>query len=91
MEPRQRTHLVNELMDEANLMMGVLEKAMEGQRSEASHPALHGTHPPQGQYSLEDEHKAWGKVLRALTEVQTELDRIEQCEHDRIERLTPSA
>jgi hypothetical protein len=91
MEPRQRTHLVNELMDEANLMMGVLEKAMEGQRSEASHPALHGTHPPQGQYSLEDEHKAWGKVLRTLTEIHTELEQIAHAEQHRRERLTPNA
>jgi hypothetical protein len=91
MEPRKRTHLVNELMQEAHLMMGALEKAMEGERIGESHPTRHGTQHPQGQYSLEDEHKAWGKVLRALTEVQTELDRIEQCEHYRIERLTPSA
>jgi hypothetical protein len=91
MEPRKRTHLVNELMQEAHLMMGALEKAMEGERIGESHPTRHGTQHAQGQYSLEDEHKAWGKVLRALTEVQTELDRIEQCEHDRIERLTPSA
>jgi len=40
MEPRKRTHLVNELMEEANRMMGVLEKAMEGERREESHPAL---------------------------------------------------
>jgi hypothetical protein len=91
MEPRKRTHLVNELMQEAHLMMGALEKAMEGERIGESHPTRHGEQPPQGQYSLEDEHKAWGKVLRALTEMQTELDRIEQCEHHRIERLTPSA
>ena len=91
MEPRKRTHLVNELMQEANLMMAALEKAMEGERIEEMHPAIHGTHHHRGQYSLEDEHKAWGKVLKALTEMQTELDRIEQCEHDRIERLTPSA
>ena len=76
MEPRKRTHLVNELMQEANLMMAALEKAMEGERIEESYPARHGTHHPQGQYSLEDEHKAWGKVLRALTEIQTELDQI---------------
>ena len=86
MEPRQRTHLVNELMDEANLMMGALEKAMEGERSEASHPALHGTHHPQGQYSLEDEHTAWGKVLRALTEIHTELEQIAHAEQRRRER-----
>jgi len=66
MEPRKRTHLVNELMQEANLMMAALEKAMEGERSEESHPTLHGTHHVQGQYSLEDEHKAWGQILRAL-------------------------
>jgi hypothetical protein len=28
--------LVNELMQEANLMMGVLEKAMQGERFEAN-------------------------------------------------------
>jgi hypothetical protein len=56
MEPRQRTHLVHALMDEANLMMAVLEKAMEGARSEERHPALHGTPHPHGPYSLEDEH-----------------------------------
>ena len=86
MEPRKRTHLVNELMQEANLMMGALEKAMEGERIEESHPARPGPQHPQGQYSLEDEHKSWGKILRALTEIQTELDRIEHCEHQRIAR-----
>jgi len=91
MEPRKRTHLVNELMQEAHLMMGALEKAMEGERIEESHPVGHGTQHPQRQYSLEDEHKSWGQVLRALTEIQTELDQIEQCENQRIERLTPSA
>ena len=86
METRKRTHLVNELMQEAHLMMGALEKAMEGERIEESHPAMHGTHHPQGQYSLEDEHKSWGKVLRALTDIQMELNHIEQSEHQRIER-----
>ena len=91
MEPRKRTHLVNELMEEANLMMGVLEKAMEGERIEEIHPAMHGTHHPQGHYSLEDEHKSWGNVLRDLTEIQTELEQIAQSEQYRRERLTPSA
>ena len=89
MEPRKRTHLVHELMHEAHLMMGTLEKAMEGERREESHPTRHGTQHSQGQYSLEDEHKAWGKVLRALTELQTELEHIEQAEHQRLERRTP--
>jgi hypothetical protein len=64
---------------------------MEGEPIQESYPARHGTQPPQGQYNLENEHKSWGKVLRALTDIQTELDRIEQCEHPRRERLTPSA
>ena len=72
MEPRKRTHLVNELMQEAHLMMTALEKAMEGERIEESFPAKHGTQHPQGRYSLEDEHKAWGKALKALTEIQRE-------------------
>jgi len=86
MESHKRTELVNRLMEEANLMMGVLEKAMEGERREKSQPAMHGTHHPHDAYSLEDEHKSWGTVLRALTEVQTALDQIEQSERQRIER-----
>jgi hypothetical protein len=86
MEPRKRTDLVNELMQEANLMMAALEKAMQGERFEETHPALHGTQPHEGQYSLEDEHKAWGRVLKALTDIQTELERIEHSEHQRVER-----
>jgi len=78
-------------MEEANLMMGVLEKAMEGERIEESHPALHGTPHALGQSSLEDEHKSWGKVLRALTEMQTALDQIEQSEQHRREKVRPSA
>jgi hypothetical protein len=86
MEPRERTHLVNKLMEEAQLMMGVLEKAMEGERIEESHPALHGTHHANGQHNLEDEHKSWGKVLRMLAEVQKELDQVEHAERQRVER-----
>ena len=86
MEPRERTHLVNRLMEEAQLMMGVIEKAMEGQRVEVSHPSLHGPHHAHGQYSLEDEHTAWGKVLTALAEIQTELEQIAHAEQQRIER-----
>ena len=86
MEPQKRTHLVNDLMEEANLMMTVLEKAMEGERLEEMHPSLHGTHHPQESHSLEDEHKSWGKILRALTDIQTELHQIEQSEHHRIEK-----
>jgi hypothetical protein len=86
MEPQKRTHLVNELMQEAHLMMAALEKAMEGERIEESHPPLHGTPPPQGPYRVEDEPKAWGNILKALTTIQSELDQIEYSEHQRMER-----
>ena len=91
MEPRKRTHLVNELMQEANLMMAALEKAIKGERTEEMHPAIHGAHHHRGQYSLEEEHKSWGKILKALTEIQTELDQIATSEHQRIAQGTPSA
>ena len=41
MDPRKRTHLVHELMQEAHLMMGTLEKAMECERSEERHKPRH--------------------------------------------------
>jgi hypothetical protein len=84
MEPRKRIELVNRLMEEAHLMMGVLEKGMEGERIEESQPAMHGTHHLREQHSLEDQHKSWGNVLRALTEIQTELNQIEHVERQRI-------
>ena len=91
MESHKRTELVNRLMEEANLMMGVLEKAMAGERIEKSQPAMHGTHHPHGPYSLEDEHTSWGTILRTLTAIQTELEQIENAEQHRREQRTPSA
>ena len=91
MEPRKRIHLVNELMQEANLMMAALEKAMQGERIEESFLAQHGTQHPHGQYSLEDEHKDWSTILGALTEIHTKLEQIEHSECQRTERVVPSA
>ena len=90
MEPRKRIHLVNELMQEANLMMTALEKAMQGKRMEESAPVKHGTHHSPRQYSLEDEHKDWGSILRALTDIQAKLEQIEHAEQERIEQRMPS-
>ena len=90
MEPRKRLHLVNELMQEANLMMTALEKAMQGRRIEETAPAKHGTQTPQRQYSLEDEHKEWRMIFRALTDIQTTLESIERSERERIEQSIPS-
>src|SRR5262245_48065966 len=62
MEPHKRTHLVNELMEEARLMQSAVEKAMEGQQFEAQHPALHGPQHAPGTHRLQEEHAAWEKV-----------------------------
>jgi hypothetical protein len=86
MEPQQRTHLVNQLMDEARLMQGVLEKAMEGQRTEARRPNLHGTHNAHEAYSLLDEQASWEKIMQALQGIQTELEQIAEAERQRVER-----
>ena len=42
MGPRTRPPAVNERMPEAHHMMGVVEKAMEGERLAERHPTLHG-------------------------------------------------
>ena len=90
MEPRKRMHLVNELMQEANLMMTALEKAMQGRRIEETAPAKHGTPHAQRPSSLEDEHKEWSLILRALTDIQAKLESIEHSEQERIEQNMPS-
>ena len=51
MEPQKRTHLVNQLMEEATLMQSVLAKAMEGQRTEARQLHLHSTQHAHAAYS----------------------------------------
>ena len=86
MEPHKRTHLVNQLMEEATLMQGVLAKAMEGQQTEAHQQHLHGIHHAHGAYSLQDEHTAWGKIMQALQVIQAELNQIEHAERQRVER-----
>jgi hypothetical protein len=86
MEQHKRTHLVNLLMEEATLMQGVLEKAMEGQRTEERQQTLHGVHHAHGEYSLQDEHAAWEKIVQALHGIQTELDQIAGAERQRVER-----
>jgi hypothetical protein len=95
MEPRKRTHLVNELMQEARLMLTALEQAMEAKEREAtqikeSHHITDDEPIPPPAHTIQDEYTAWGKILRALTDTQTELEKIEQFKRQRLERCTPS-
>jgi len=95
MEWHKRTHLVNALMEEAGLMMKVLQKAMEATQAEADHKEENphipdeAPHPPSA-YTIEEEYAAWERVCTALHAVQAELEQIEHAEQARIERLTPS-
>jgi hypothetical protein len=79
MEPRRRTHLVNELRDEATLMQSALHKSLEARqtRGQAQTPAA---------ASLREEYASWARVLQGLTALQAELDRIEHMERARIDR-----
>jgi hypothetical protein len=79
MEPRRRTHLVNELRDEATLMQSALHKSLEAiqTRGQAKTPAA---------ASLREEYAAWARVLQGLKAIQAELDRIEHTERARIDR-----
>jgi hypothetical protein len=54
---------------------------MAGARIEASYPTLPRAQHPQGHYRLEEEHPSWGNVLKAVTDLQTELAQIEQAEY----------
>src|SRR5262252_2913989 len=74
----QRTHTRSPPHD------GRAGKSHAGRAARGESPPLHGAHHRPGPSSLEEEHKAWGKVLRALTDMQTELDQIAQSEHQRI-------
>jgi hypothetical protein len=89
MEPRKRTHLVTELVNEATLMQSVLEKAMEAKQLEITQIKQSGhitddepNAPPV--YTLQEEHAAWKQVLHSLQEIQTALDRIEHAERQRM-------
>ena len=79
MEPRRRTHLVNELMDEATLMQSALQKSLETRqtRGQSETPAAYG---------LRQEYASWERVLQGLKVIQAELDRIERAERARIDR-----
>ena len=68
MEPHKRTHLVNELMQEATLMRTVLAKAIEATQTEAQQrqesPHITDdelTSPPA--HTLQDESTSWGEGL----------------------------
>jgi hypothetical protein len=91
MEPQERTQLVTRLLEEATRMQTVLEQAMAAKEQEAAQIEASGhitdDEPlPTPVYTLEQQYDAWEKIARALSDIQTELNRIEQAEQQSMQR-----
>jgi hypothetical protein len=91
MEPQERTQLVTRLLEEATRMQTVLEQAIAAKEQEAAQIEASGhitdDEPlPTPVYILEEQYDAWEKIARALSDIQTELHRIEQAEQQSMQR-----
>jgi hypothetical protein len=91
MEPQERTQLVTRLLEEATHMQTMLEQALAAKEREAAHIEASGhitddEPTPTPVYVLEEQYDAWEKIARALSDIQTELNRIAQAEQQQIER-----
>ena len=91
MEPQERTQLVTQLLEEATRRQTVLEQAMAAKEQEAAQIEASGhitdDEPlPTPVYTLEEQYDAWEKIARALSDIQTELHRIEQAEQQSMQR-----
>ena len=85
MEPQERRQYVTGLLEEATRMQTVLEQAIAAKEREADHIEASGhitddEPTPTPVYTLEAQYDAWEKIASALSDIQTELNRIEQAE-----------
>jgi hypothetical protein len=91
MEPQERSQLVTRLLAEATRMQTVLEQAIiakerEAAQIEASGHITDDEPTPTPVYILEEQYDAWETIAQALSDIQTELLRIEQAEQQSIQR-----
>ena len=91
MEPQERRQLVTLLLEETTRMQTVLEQAIAAKEQEAAHIEASGhitdDEPlPTPVYTLEEQYDAWEKIASALSDIQTELNRIEQAEQQSMQR-----
>ena len=91
MEPQERSQLVTRLLDDATRMQTVLEQAIAAKEREAAHIEASGhitddEPTPTPVYTLEEQYDAWEKIARALSDIQTELNRIAQAEQQSMQR-----
>jgi hypothetical protein len=91
MEPQERTQLVTRLLEEATRMQTLLEQAIDAKEREAAQIEASGhitdDEPlPTPVYALTQQYDAWEKIARALSDIQTELNCIEQTEQQSMQR-----
>ena len=91
MEPEERSQLVTRLLEEATRMQTVLEQAIAAKEREAQHIEASGhitddEPTPTPVYTLEEQYDAWEKIAGALSDIQTELNRITQAEQQSMQR-----
>jgi hypothetical protein len=91
MEPQERTQLVTRLLEEATRMQTLLEQAIDAKEREAAQIEASGhitdDEPlPTPVYTLTQQYDAWEKIARALSDIQTELNCIEQTEQQSMQR-----
>ena len=81
MEPQERTQLITRLLEEATHMQTVLGQAIAAKEQAAAHIEARGHSTddeprPTPVYILEEQYDAWEKMVCALSDIQTELNRI---------------
>ena len=91
MEPQERRELVTQLLEEATRMQTVLEQAIAAKEREAAQIEASGhitdDEPTPTPVSTPDEqYDAWERIAGALSDIQTELNRIEQAEQQSLKR-----
>ena len=91
MEPQERSQLVTRLLAEATRKQTVLEQAIIAKEREAAQIESSGhitddELTPTPVSILEEQYDAWETIAQALSDIQTELLRIEQAEQQSIQR-----
>ena len=91
MEPQERRELVTRLLAEATRMQTVLEQAIAAKEQEAAQIEASGhitddEPTPTPVYTLEEQYDAWEKIAGALSDIQTELNRIAHAEQQSMQR-----
>ena len=81
MEPREYMRLIERLLEDATQRRQVLAQAAEAKQKEVAHITASGhitDDKPTAQpiYTVQEDLESWEKIVRALTEVRSELQRI---------------